>query len=211
MVRRPNDLFIYNAAMRERLRYAKLALTSLFFSLGAASQRKVEVNPMQAEKTAGRVYEFEMKTIDGKPKKLADYKGRPLLIVNTASLCGFTPQYKDLEDLHRALGPKGLKIAAFPANEFGKQEPGTDAEIKAFCLTKYSVTFDLFSKIVVKGPGMHPLYQYLTKDSGYAGDITWNFEKFLVGPDGTVRGRFGPDVSPSSPKLRKAVEDLLTK
>lgn len=195
--------------MSENVRRAKLALVSALFSLGAAFQKKTEANPMQAEKTAGRVYEFEMKTIDGKPKKLADYKGRPLLIVNTASLCGFTPQYKDLEDLHKTYGPKGLKIAAFPANEFGKQEPGSDAEIKSFCLTKYSVTFDLFSKIVVKGPGTHPLYQYLTKESGHPGDISWNFEKFLIGPDGIVKARFGPDVSPSSPKLTQAVEALL--
>lgn len=197
--------------MSENVRRAKLALVSAMFSLGAAFKTKIEVDPMQAEKTAGRVYEFEMKTIDGKPKKLADYKGRPLLIVNTASLCGFTPQYKDLQDLHEAYGPKGLRIAAFPANEFGKQEPGSDAEIKSFCLTKYSVGFDLFSKIVVKGAGIHPLYQYLTKDSGHPGDISWNFEKFLVGPDGVVRGRFAPDVSPASPKLRKAVEELLPK
>lgn len=195
--------------MNESVRRAKMGLLSAAFSLGAAFSKKVEVNPMQAEKSAGRVYDFEMKTIDGKPKKLADYKGRPLLIVNTASLCGFTPQYKDLEDLHKAYGPKGLKIAAFPANEFGKQEPGSDAEIKSFCMTKYSVTFDLFSKIVVKGPGMHPLYQYLTKESGHNGDVSWNFEKFLVGPDGVVRHRFGPDVSPTGPKLTKAVEALL--
>lgn len=188
-----------------------MALVSALFSLGAAFQKKTEVDPMQAQNTAGRVYAFEMKTIDGKPRKLADYAGHPLLIVNTASLCGFTPQYKDLEDLHLKYGPRGLKIAAFPANEFGKQEPGSDAEIKSFCMTKYSVTFDLFSKIVVKGAGMHPLYQYLTKESGHNGDISWNFEKFLIGPDGVVKARFGPDVSPTGPKIAKAVEDQLKK
>lgn len=197
--------------MSETARRAKLGLVSALFSLGAAFNKKVEVNPMQAEKTAGRVYEFEMKTIDGKAQKLSVYKGHPLLIVNTASLCGFTPQYKDLQDLYEKYKDKGLKIAAFPANEFGKQEPGSDAEIKSFCMTKYSVGFDLYSKIVVKGAGIHPLYQYLTKDSGFTGDISWNFEKFLVGPDGVVRGRFAPDVSPTGPKLAKAVEELLKK
>ncbi|MDX6768145.1 MAG: glutathione peroxidase [Elusimicrobiota bacterium] len=197
--------------MSENAGRARMAIVSALFSLGAAFTKKVEVNPMQSEKTAGRVYEFEMKTIDGKPKKLADYKGHPLLIVNTASLCGFTPQYKDLEDLHKRYGSRGLKIAAFPANEFGKQEPGSDAEIKSFCMTKYSVTFDLFSKIVVKGAGIHPLYQYLTKESGHNGDVSWNFEKFLVGPDGVVKARFGPDASPTGPKIVKAVEELLPK
>jgi glutathione peroxidase len=197
--------------MSETARRVKLGLVSALFSLGAAFNKKVEVKPMQAEKTAGKVYEFEMKTIDGKPKKLADYKGHPLLIVNTASLCGFTPQYKDLQDLYETYKDRGLRIAAFPANEFGKQEPGSDAEIKSFCMTKYSVGFDLFSKIVVKGAGIHPLYQYLTKDSGYAGDISWNFEKFLVGPDGVVRGRFAPDDSPTGSKVVKAVEALLKK
>lgn len=197
--------------MSETARRVKLGFVSALFSLGAAFNKKVEVNPMQSEKTAGKVYEFEMKSIDGKPRKLADYKGHPLLIVNTASLCGFTPQYKDLQDLYEKYKAQGLRIAAFPANEFGKQEPGSDAEIKNFCMTKYSVGFDLFSKIVVKGAGIHPLYQYLTKDSGFAGDITWNFEKFLVGPDGVVRGRFAPDDSPTGSKVVKAVEALLKK
>lgn len=186
-----------------------LAMVSTFFSLGSAFAKKQEIDPMQADKTAGRVYEFEMKTIDGKPKKLADYKGRPLLIVNTASLCGFTPQYKDLEDLYKKYEAKGLKIAAFPANEFGAQEPGSDADIKKFCMTKYSVSFDLFSKIVVKGEGIHPLYQYLTKESGYPGDIEWNFSKFLVDKKGKVVARFGPDANPTGKEISAAVEKAL--
>ncbi len=197
--------------MNESLQRAKMAVVSTLFAMGSAFKKKTEVNPMQAEKTAGRVYEFEMKNIDGKPKKLSDYKGHPLLIVNTASLCGFTPQYKDLQDLYAKYEARGLKIAAFPANEFGAQEPGSDAEIKSFCMTKFAVAFDLFSKITVKGAGIHPLYQYLTKEAGHDGDISWNFEKFLVGPDGVVRGRFGPDVSPTGSKIAKAVEDLLKK
>ncbi|MFI5350071.1 MAG: glutathione peroxidase [Elusimicrobiota bacterium] len=164
---------------------------------------------MQSEKTAGKIYEFEMKTIDGKPKKLAEYKGHPLLIVNTASLCGFTPQYTDLENLYKRYADKGLKIAAFPANEFGAQEPGSDSDIKKFCMTKYSVSFDLFSKIVVKGDAIHPLYQYLTKDSGFPGDIPWNFTKFLVDKKGKVVARFGPDANPTGKDIAAAVEKAL--
>jgi glutathione peroxidase len=186
-----------------------LAVVSALFAAGAVFQKKQEHNPMQSEKTAGKIYEFEMKTIDGKPKKLSDYKGHPLLIVNTASLCGFTPQYTDLENLYKKYADKGVKIAAFPANEFGAQEPGSDADIKKFCLTKYSVSFDLFSKIVVKGDGIHPLYQYLTKDSGFPGDVPWNFTKFLVDKKGKVVGRFGPDANPVGKEIAAAVDKAL--
>lgn len=196
-------------SIKELGRRASLALVSTFFAVGSAFAKKQETDPMQSEKTAGRVYDFEMKTIDGKPKKLADYKGHPLLIVNTASLCGFTPQYKDLEDLYKKYESKGFKIAAFPANEFGAQEPGSDADIKKFCMTKYSVSFDLFSKITVKGEGIHPLYQYLTKESGHPGDIEWNFSKFLVDKKGRVVGRFGPDSDPMGKDISAAVEKAL--
>jgi glutathione peroxidase len=186
-----------------------LALVSAAFAAKAALSKKQEHNPMESEKTAGKVYEFEMKTIDGKPKKLSDYKGHPLLIVNTASLCGFTPQYTDLETLYKKYAAQGLKIAAFPANEFGAQEPGSDSDIKKFCLTKYAVSFDLFSKIVVKGDAIHPLYQYLTKDSGFPGDIPWNFTKFLVDAKGKVVGRFGPDANPAGKEIAAAVDKAL--
>ena len=192
--------------MRELLRRTQLGVLSLFFSLAAKPK---EADPMQAQKTAGRIYEFEMRTIDGRTRKLAEYRGHPLLIVNVASLCGFTPQYKDLEALHEKYGPKGLRIAAFPANEFGQQEPGSDAEIKEFCRTKYSVSFDLYSKIVVKGPGIHPLYAYLTKESGYPGEIPWNFSKFLVDKRGKVVGRFGPEDGPTGKAIVSAVESAL--
>lgn len=196
-------------ALKESFRRVSLAVISTLFAAGAAFQKKQEINPMQAEKTAGKIYEFEMKTVDGKPKKLSDYKGHPLLVVNTASLCGFTPQYKDLEDLYKKFESKGLKIAAFPANEFGAQEPGSDADIKKFCMTKYSVSFDLYSKIVVKGDGIHPLYQYLTKDSGFPGEIPWNFSKFLVDKKGKVIGRFGPDANPTGAEITGAVSKAL--
>ena len=195
--------------MQELMRRLSLGVLSTAFAIGAAFGKRQESDPMQAEKTAGRIYDFELKTIDGKPRKLAEYRGHPLLIVNTASLCGFTPQYKDLEALHEKYGPKGLKIAAFPANEFGAQEPGTDQDIKAFCMTKYSVGFDLFSKIVVKGPGIHPLYKHLTTESGFPGEIPWNFSKFLVDKKGKVVARYGPEEDPMGRTIASAVERLL--
>lgn len=191
------------------VRRLSLTAVSTFFKIGSAFKKKEEPNPMQAEKTAGKIYEFEMKTIDGKPKKLADYKGHVWLVVNTASLCGFTPQYKDLQSLYEKFQDKGFKIAAFPANEFGAQEPGSDTDIKKFCMTKYALGFDLFSKIVVKGAGTHPLYQYLTKDSGFPGEIPWNFAKFLVDKKGKVVARFEPDANPAGKDVSAAVEKAL--
>jgi glutathione peroxidase len=196
--------------VREILRKAQLGLTSAVFAAGAAFSRKTEVNSMQAEKTKGRIYEFEMMSIDGKPIKLSKYKGHPLLVVNTASLCGFTPQYTDLEALYQKFKSKGLCIAAFPANEFGAQEPGTDADIKSFCLTKFALSFDLYSKISVKGPAIHPLYKYLTTESGHNGDIPWNFSKFLVDKDGQIVARFGPDANPVGKEIMGKIEALLS-
>lgn len=196
-------------AVSEIYRKVSLAVLGTAFAVGAAFGKKQERDPMQAEKTAGKLYEFEMKTTDGKPRKLAEYKGHPVLIVNTASLCGFTPQYQDLEALYQKYKDQGLRIAAFPANEFGKQEPGSDADIKKFCLTKYSLSFDLYSKIVVKGEGMHPLYKYLTVDSGFPGEIPWNFSKFLVDRKGKVVARFGPEADPMGKEIVGAVEKAL--
>lgn len=186
-----------------------LAAASTTFKAARLFGKGREEDAMQAEKTTGRIYDFEMKTIDGRLKTLSDYKGHPLLVVNTASLCGFTPQYKDLQALYEKYSPKGLKIAAFPANEFGAQEPGSDADIKAFCTTKFALGFDLYSKIVVKGAGIHPLYRYLTKDSGFPGEIPWNFAKFLVDKKGRVVARFEPDHGPLGPEIVGAVEDAL--
>jgi glutathione peroxidase len=159
-----------------------------------------------AEKT---VYDFTLKTIDGKEKPLADYRGKALLIVNTASRCGFTPQYEGLEALYEKYHARGFEVLAFPSNDFLGQEPGSDAEIKQFCLTNYSVGFPLFSKIGVKGKGMHPLYKYLTKDSSSPGDITWNFNKFVVSPDGRVTARYGSKTDPLSDEIVQAVEAVL--
>ena len=160
-------------------------------------------------KTAGPL-QFTVKDIDGKDVDLAQYKGKVVMIVNVASKCGNTPQYKQLEELHKKYADKGLVILGFPANEFGKQEPGTDAQIKEFCTSKYDVHFPMFSKIVVKGDGQADLYKHLTSretDPKHAGPITWNFEKFLVGRDGQVVARHGPRTEPAD--LRDEIEKAL--
>lgn len=158
------------------------------------------------------IHEFQAQTIDGKDKSLGDYKGRVALIVNVASECGLTPQYDGLEKLHEEYAAKGLSILGFPANEFGAQEPGSNDEIKTFCKTKFGVKFDMFGKVKVKGDGIHPLFAYLTgKDTNpaFAGDIKWNFNKFLVGKNGEVLARFEPKVEPTSPEVKQAIEKAL--
>ena len=197
--------------MKKFIKKARLKAVETAFKVGAMVSGKPEVDPMQAEKTKGRIYEFEMTTIDGKPAKLSKYKGHPLLIVNTASLCGFTPQYTDLEALYQKYKDKGLCIASFPANEFGAQEPGSDAEIKSFCLTKYALSFDQYAKIAVKGPAIHPLYKFLTTESGFNGDIPWNFSKYLVDKEGQVVARFGPEANPMGKEIVGKIEALLSK
>jgi glutathione peroxidase len=179
------------------------------------------------------IYDIAVKTIDGNDEKLSAHKGNVLLIVNVASKCGLTPQYKGLEEVYEKYKGKGFEVLGFPANEFGAQEPGTNAEIKDFCTSNYGVKFPMFSKIVVRGDGQHPLYQKLTTDQPAATPkeggqlletlkkhnlgppnmqvITWNFEKFLVNRKGEVVGRFAPDMDPSDPAITKAIEAELTK
>jgi glutathione peroxidase len=158
------------------------------------------------------VLDFTMKDIDGKPVKLARYQGDVILLINVASLCGNTPQYTDLEKIYEKYKEKGFTILAFPANDFLKQEPGSNKEIKEFCTSKYNVTFPLFSKIVVKGPGQAPLYKYLTDkktDSQFGGDIDWNFAKFLVNRQGELVARFPAGTDPMKPEVIAAIEKEL--
>lgn len=155
------------------------------------------------------LYEFELARIDGTPQSLGDYKGRTLLIVNTASRCGFTPQYESLEALRQLYKARGFEVLAFPANDFMGQEPGSNAAIQTFCTDRFHTTFPLFAKISVKGKHIAPLYQYLTRDSAFPGDIGWNFAKFLVGPDGQVVARFGPSTDPRAREVTQAIERLL--
>lgn len=158
---------------------------------------------------SGALYDFEAKLNNGTPKRLGDYRGQVLLIVNTASECGFTPQYEGIEALYRKYKDRGLRVLGFPSNDFGAQEPGTDAQVKDFCSLKFGVSFDLFAKITVKGPQAHPLYRFLTTESGHNGPIPWNFSKFLVARDGRVAERFGPDTEPLDARLTAVVERLL--
>ncbi|NOT32689.1 MAG: glutathione peroxidase [Candidatus Eisenbacteria bacterium] len=157
------------------------------------------------------VHEFRVITIDGDEKSLADYRGKTLLIVNTASRCGFTPQYKSLEALYRRYKSQGFEVVAFPANDFMKQEPGTNAEIKEFCSLEFRTSFPLFSKISVKGKQIEPLYAYLTRDSGFPGEISWNFTKFLVDPDGKVVARFDSATDPLAKQITDRLDSLTAK
>jgi len=156
------------------------------------------------------VYDFEANLIDGKPVKLSTFKGKVLLIVNTASKCGFTPQFAGLEALHEKYAGKGLTVLGFPSNQFGGQDPGTNEEIGAFCTTNYGVSFPMMEKIDVNGANAAPLYQWLTKEKpGLLGStaIKWNFTKFLIGRDGTVLKRYAPLDTPAS--LERDVEAAL--
>ncbi|MCC2325993.1 MULTISPECIES: glutathione peroxidase [Bacillus cereus group] len=145
------------------------------------------------------VYDFSAKTITGKDKSLKDYEGKALLIVNVASKCGFTPQYKGLQEIYDKYKDQGLEILGFPCNQFGGQEPGTEADITSFCELNYGVNFPMFAKVDVKGDKAHPLYTYMTEQApGLLGmkAVKWNFTKFLIGKDGKVVGRFAPQTKP---------------
>ncbi len=155
------------------------------------------------------IYDFQMKTIDGKSKPLSKFKGKVLLVVNVASQCGNTPQYEGLEALYKKYKKKGLVVLGFPANQFGQQEPGTDSEIKKFCIEKYKVSFPMFSKIIVKGENIHPLYAWLIERSGRKDDIEWNFAKFVVERDGKTVHRFSPKTKPDDEKLLAAIHAAL--
>ncbi len=162
----------------------------------------------------GSIYDYTMKAIDGKQQPLAAFKGQVILMVNVASQCGYTPQYEGLEKLYETHKSQGFVIAGFPANNFGGQEPGTDAEIQTFCKSKYSVTFPMFSKVSVEGADQAPLYRFLTSAAANpktAGEIQWNFTKFLIGRNGIVVKRFEPEVEPLSTELVSAIEAELKK
>jgi len=161
--------------------------------------------------SAASLYDIDLKDIDGRATTLAPYKGKALLIVNVASKCGFTPQYKELETLAQTYKDQGLVVLGFPCNQFGGQEPGTNAEIKEFCSLNYGVSFPLFDKLEVNGEHRHPLYDLLTGGtSPFPGKIGWNFTKFLIGRDGRILHRFDSKVKPGSPEVIAAVEAALS-
>jgi glutathione peroxidase len=157
------------------------------------------------------VLNFTVKNIDGKDVALSSYAGKVLLVVNVASECGYTPQYADLQKLHDKYKAKGLRVLGFPANNFGAQEPGTEAEIKRFCSTRYKVTFDLFAKVSAGGEDIHPFFKHLTTaaDPKIKGPVEWNFEKFLINKRGELIARFKSGVEPTADELIRAVEKAL--
>jgi glutathione peroxidase len=189
-----------------------LSILSIIAVLSAVSggEDKKESLKEQAQMTS--IYDFTAADINGNDVNLADYKGKVLLIVNVASKCGFTPQYKGLQKLYTRYKDRGFEILAFPSNDFMDQEPGTNEQIKTFCQLNYQVDFPLFSKISVKGESIHPLYKFLTDKSTnpkFAGGITWNFNKFLIDRKGNIVNRFDSKTDPQSPAVIKALEESL--
>ena len=159
---------------------------------------------------ASPLMSIPFKTMDGKDATLQDYAGKVIMVVNVASKCGNTPQYAALEDLYKKYSPQGFVILGFPCNDFGGQEPGTDAEIKTFCTSKYAVTFPIFDKIHVKGPEQAPLYTALSgPDAKFSGDVKWNFGKFLINKNGEVVARFEPKTKPDDAAVVSGIEDAL--
>lgn len=189
-----------------------LLLCGLSLLAGCHSARSIEAtehtsaNP--ATKSSMTIYDYKLETLDGQPVDMAKYKGKVLLIVNTASKCGYTPQYAGLQALSEKYKAQGLEVLGFPANNFGGQEPGSAEEIGAFCQKNYGVTFDLFAKSSVKGDDISPFFSYLTKEANPAktGPIDWNFEKFLIARDGTLVDRFKSKVTPQSEELDAALK-----
>ena len=167
-------------------------------------------SPMRTETPS--LYDIPLRSLDGAPASLAAHRGEALLLVNVASQCGLTPQYAGLEALQREYGPRGFSVIGFPCNQFGGQEPGSPQEIQSFCESNYHVSFPLMAKIEVNGPGRHPLYERLTRvpdADGTAGDVQWNFEKFVVSADGSEIARFRPRTKPDAPEVIAAIEDAL--
>jgi len=181
------------------------------FAISFASD--VKENSMLAESAKPKsIYEFPLKDIDGKDVKLKKYKGNVLLIVNTASKCGYTPQYEGLQKIYEKYNTQKFYVLGFPANNFSEQEPGTEKEIKEFCESKYKVTFPMFAKISVKGADQDPLYTFLTgkeTNPAFAGDISWNFNKFLVNKKGQIVARFSSKDKPDSEVVTQAIEKYL--
>jgi glutathione peroxidase len=184
----------------------KLILIITLLTMSAGYRAASEEVPLK------NMYKIEVETINGEISTLEEYAGKTLLVVNTASKCGFTGQYKGLQELYTAYKDRGFIVLGFPSNDFLHQEPGTNEEIASFCKTNYGVTFPMFGKISVKGSGQHPLYTYLTlKETNpeFSGKISWNFNKFLIAPDGQIANRFGSRINPLDPKLVAAIEAAL--
>jgi glutathione peroxidase len=188
------------------MRIAASLLAGLLVSFASADEK--------GDKKVPPVLNFRMKSLAGKEVELSQYQGKPILIVNVASQCGYTPQYEGLQALHDTYAKDGLVVLGVPSNDFGRQEPGTSEEIAEFCQKNYGVKFDMLEKVVVKGEDKVPLYQYLTSketDPKFGGEIKWNFTKFLISRNGEIVARFEPGVKPESEKVTKAIEAELAK
>jgi glutathione peroxidase len=195
--------------MKSLLLVAALAAGAAALFLTIPRERPA-TTPVPDEKTS--VHRFTLRNIDGVETRLGDYKGKVVMIVNTASRCGLTPQYEGLQRIYDKYRDRGFVVLGFPANNFLGQEPGTDKEIKDFCTLNYKVTFPMFSKISVKGDEKHELYRFLTDEAsnpGFGGEITWNFEKFLADRDGRIVARFAPKIKPDDASVVEAIEKQL--
>jgi len=189
-----------------------IGVAALMF-ISAAGLLLVETKYSKETKKGNKsVYDFTLKNVGGKDVKLEQFRGQVVMLVNVASKCGYTPQYDGLQKIYEQYKDRGFVVLGFPANNFGAQEPGTNEEIKEFCRINYGVTFPIFSKISVKGEDIHPLYKYLTEketDPEFAGEIKWNFNKFLIGKDGKIIARFDSKDKPEDPQVTAAIEQAL--
>lgn len=184
----------------------------LLLTLSQLSAQNISTTKIKGDDLTDSINDITVLDMNNKVVKLSSYNGKVLLIINVASECGNTPQYAGLEDIYKEFQPKGFEILAFPCNDFGGQEPGTNEQIKTFCTSNYGVTFKLFDKIKVLGPDKSPLYQLLTDNSATGkGDVKWNFEKFLISKDGKIVARFGNKVQPTSDEIISAIESQLKK
>ena len=197
------SIFIF---MSSSISLSTNALAQTFIT--QVSSPATQVN-QEEQRHSTQIYDFTMDDIDGNPLPLETFKGKVVLVVNTASFCGNTPQYEGLQTLYEQYRDQGFTILAFPANDFGRQEPGDNQEIAEFCYTKYSLEFPLFSKITVLGDQKHPLYRYLTEHTAFKGEIKWNFQKFLISKDGTVIARYRPSQKPLSKLIVHDVKEAL--
>lgn len=194
---------------------AIFSIQTLHTGCSESTSKNTVNNPTTKTNSEGKkdlnsnIYDLSVKTMDGKEKKLSDYKGKVLLIVNVASQCGYTVQYAGLESIYQKYKDRGFEILAFPCNDFGGQEPGTNEEIMTFCESKYNVTFPLFDKISVLGDDKSSLYKRLTENSVPSGDIDWNFEKFIIDKNGNIYGRYKSKVKPESDEIINAIESNL--
>ena len=192
--------------MNPRLKLGMVVSLIMLITVG------IYFSPADQPKGISPLYNFTVTDIDGNDVTLSEYRGKVLLIVNVASRCGYTPQYEGLQKIFEEYREMGLLVLGFPANNFGNQEPGSDEEIKEFCSLNYGVSFPMFSKISVKGADIHPLYQYLTSEETnpkFAGEISWNFNKFLVDPSGKIIARFDSKDKPESDEVVQAIEKAL--